>query len=418
MPARGKRTDVQKQSTQDSSGGSPSKASARTVHKPQSLIGLYYPYWVFWEEDWLKLTALYWDKIARVVPAGMDPIMLGDEETAQVLQDELGFIVNLPFSTEVSDVSAPFIDLIRTHETELSAFRVAGKLPKGTRDPAVTPTYLWEGEMTPELVDALLAVSFAKPARNSPGFLEMHPKLAVVYKQALAESMAATRQMSPLTSDVLFHVAVSGCTPERLAQGLLDGVEFASAAPSSDEVTQEIATLALQSVIPRDLQNVPIEKIVKVRKQHAAELSTFQEYLRAFVAETPNLVKIEDPNARLAHLDTQYRKTLQPQLEELRKCLRSGGIQTVLGAMNVRLALPPAIAGFAKYLTGPVGSVAAAAGAALFSIVPVIRQKRRALQEMVRSSPSAYLMYTQEELQPSTLASKVRRSARRFAFGV
>jgi hypothetical protein len=31
--------------------------------------GLYYPFIHFKDEQWLKLSALYWDKMARIVPA-------------------------------------------------------------------------------------------------------------------------------------------------------------------------------------------------------------------------------------------------------------------------------------------------------------------------------------------------------------
>jgi len=35
-------------------------------------IGLYYPFIHFKDEQWLKLSALYWDKMARIVPKDYD----------------------------------------------------------------------------------------------------------------------------------------------------------------------------------------------------------------------------------------------------------------------------------------------------------------------------------------------------------
>jgi hypothetical protein len=412
----GKTHSHENELSQDRGKNALSRTTGDTTTSPRSLIGLYYPYWVFWQQDWLKLAALYWDKIARIVPQGMDPELLGDDETARILQNELGLIVNIPFSSDVSDIGKPFINLIQKHETALNAFRITGKSVKNR---AFVPTYLWEGEMSPELIDLLLDLSFAvSAAPKAEGFLAMHPKLAVVYKQALAESMAASRLMSPVTDDVLFHVAASGCTPERIAQGLLDDVNLAQSSPSPDEVAQEMATVALRSVIPRDLQSVEPQQIVRLRKQHAAELFSFQQFIDAFVAETAALVEIKDPQARQAHLDSQYQKRFQPRLEELRKCMRSAGLKTAFGAMNVRFAIPPAIAEIAKHVTGAIHPIITATGAAIFSIVPVIRQKRRDLKEVVGTSPAAYLLYAQEELQPSTLASKVSRAARRFVFSV
>ena len=35
-----------------------------------SYVGLYYPFIHFRNEGWLKLTALYWDSLRRIVPSG------------------------------------------------------------------------------------------------------------------------------------------------------------------------------------------------------------------------------------------------------------------------------------------------------------------------------------------------------------
>jgi hypothetical protein len=165
----GKTHSHESELSQDRGKNDLSRTTGGTATSPRSLIGLYYPYWVFWQQDWLKLAALYWDKIARIVPQGMDPELLGDDETARMFQNELGLIVNIPFSSEVSDIGKPFINLIQKHETALNAFRITGKLVKNR---AFVPTYLWEGEMSPELVDLLLDLGFAvSAAPKAEGFL-------------------------------------------------------------------------------------------------------------------------------------------------------------------------------------------------------------------------------------------------------
>ena len=45
---------------------SPDKAA-----NPDSYVGLYYPFIDFRDEGWLKLTALYWDSLRRIVPQAL-----------------------------------------------------------------------------------------------------------------------------------------------------------------------------------------------------------------------------------------------------------------------------------------------------------------------------------------------------------
>jgi hypothetical protein len=48
-------------------------------------IGLYYPYVHFHDKTWLKVAALYWPKIARIVPDGY-PVQ--DDPVTQALINE------------------------------------------------------------------------------------------------------------------------------------------------------------------------------------------------------------------------------------------------------------------------------------------------------------------------------------------
>jgi hypothetical protein len=54
-------------------------------------IGFYYPQTVL-QDDWIKLAAFYWDRIARIKWKSGP---LGDSDTVRQLADEMEFIVNL-----------------------------------------------------------------------------------------------------------------------------------------------------------------------------------------------------------------------------------------------------------------------------------------------------------------------------------
>src|SRR5262249_48157769 len=55
-------------------------------------VGLYYPYVHFSNKTWLKAAALYWPKMARIVPEGYP---VNDDSITQALIDELDFVIDL-----------------------------------------------------------------------------------------------------------------------------------------------------------------------------------------------------------------------------------------------------------------------------------------------------------------------------------
>ena len=55
-------------------------------------IGLYYPYVHFKNESWLKVAALYWPMLARIIPDGYD---VQDNATTRALIEQLDFILDI-----------------------------------------------------------------------------------------------------------------------------------------------------------------------------------------------------------------------------------------------------------------------------------------------------------------------------------
>ena len=76
-----------------------------------SKIGLYYPHITLPDDAWVKLTALYWDKLGRIVP---DDYQHHDSDTVRKLQGELDFIEDFPPGIGAYEVSSRFCDLLDT----------------------------------------------------------------------------------------------------------------------------------------------------------------------------------------------------------------------------------------------------------------------------------------------------------------
>ena len=82
-----------------------------------SNIGLYYPFIEFQDDAWVKLTALYLDKLGRIA---LPEYTIRDSDTVERLKGDLDFIKDFkPTDEETEHISDRFLDLLREHGQEL-----------------------------------------------------------------------------------------------------------------------------------------------------------------------------------------------------------------------------------------------------------------------------------------------------------
>jgi hypothetical protein len=93
----------------------------------KSYIALYYPLIHFNDDAWIKLTALYWDKMGRIVPRGYRP---SDSDTVKRLADESEFIENVyaGFTSYELKLDHSFIELLQRHGEEFRKAVLAGSV--------------------------------------------------------------------------------------------------------------------------------------------------------------------------------------------------------------------------------------------------------------------------------------------------
>lgn len=265
-------------------------------------IGLYYPFIEFKDDALLKLAVLYWDKLGRIVPSGYKP---DDTDTVKRLAGELNFIKDfLPTDSEKEHVGNMFANLLDrwgealARKYSLSLFSVPTHKPESHVNVALSATKFWSystelskekkleeisrpayiyasAKMDPQLVRGLVARGLAIHLEDDYT-IGLHPKLAYTYMEALAEHMATERDLHPVTDDMFDHLAVSGYTLGRLVHAVLghdiNSHYSFSSAPTSHQIEEQMAMITLTSVIPQGITNVPIEKIVTLRKKHRDEL--------------------------------------------------------------------------------------------------------------------------------------------------
>ncbi|MFG3345235.1 DUF6236 family protein [Streptomyces sp. NPDC048018] len=388
-------------------------------------IGLYYPYIHCRDERWLKLTALYWAKLARVVPDGYP---VADSETAAALNDGLdGKFLDVTSPRLAAGAVAPlFLELIREHGQVLRAIHGVMDVAEAngfqvTAEPAARPEHnprfdlagLHEDEIAPELRDALLENGLAiitqrtRIARTDGiHWIAMRPRLAWVYKCVLTDELARRTRFTPLTDQPTSHGA-HGWDARLIAQTLLDLGEAAPPALGED-LQQAIGLMSLRLVVPEDLDAVPVEKIVRLRTDHRAEFTAFTDAVSTAASDfRESLGSIEDPEALRKHLTLTVARTFETPLEELRKAMRGLGITTAFSAMNTKFELGTATTLVLGSI--PAGQPLAAAGGAVLGLAALRHSAGRARDAQLRASPAAFLLRAERDLQPRQLHTRVLR---------
>nr|APZ78676.1 uncharacterized protein [Cystobacterineae bacterium] len=177
-------------------------------------IGLYYPYIQFKDETWLKLTALYWDRMVRIVPKNFP---LEDSEGVRLLanrekEGDKSFVVDrVPEETELKTVADEFTRLVGQHGDELAKrYSVANRAswPISPVTVATEPNsdprlaYVYPAKMATDLQTLLIGAGLAEmgPSRPDVG-LGLHPRMADVYMLALARTIAENSSYTPVTDE-------------------------------------------------------------------------------------------------------------------------------------------------------------------------------------------------------------------------
>jgi Family of unknown function (DUF6236) len=410
------------------------KMTEQSVHLP--VIGLYYPYVHFRDERWLKLAALYWPRMARIVTPGYPT---HDSELVRRLSGELGFVVDVSPVTARSAVAAPFTDFIGSlGPSELARWSVTSEGPYEFDD--LTPvsqvpvaaseelpsasrrmghyagvsqadggrlSAVHESEVSGALRASLIAADLARPVRGE--WLAMHPELAWLYKCRLTEEVARRNRLAATTDQLPAYAALAGAAMPATPADTM------SALTTSAGVETAFGLLAVTAVIPADVDLIPADKIIEVRRRFGQQFDRWRQNVDGLgAALAQQLRAVEDPEILGAYLDDAVRQYSTAPVEDLRRGLTAVGIDMADQAINSRFELPPGLAaGLAAAGSASQPHIAAAAGIAAGAVA--IRRAGRRRARAASLAPAAYLLSVRETLTPQTWITRVVRAMRRMA---
>ncbi|NXY95814.1 hypothetical protein HYE82_15720 [Streptomyces sp. BR123] len=403
-------------------------------------IGLYYPYVHVQDDAWVKTAALYWDRMGRVVA---DDYQVQDSETARALHDGLGFFVPVAPDRACEVVEAAFLSVIRNHAPALrtryaidpwremttavapAMRRTNHYVPQaeverghGYVRPGGYVAHLYSRELSPRLREVLigegLAISVGRHGQRSRAgwgeWITMDPMMAWVYKCALTSELARRERLVPTTDQVAAHQAGHEWDPARIEQVLL---RRRAASRETESPAVVLGELAVQMVVPENVAEVPVEKIIELRKNYESEFFAFLDAVFAASKEAQEeLADIDNSEVLAAYLQRLHEARFARELADLKAAMKGLKIGSRLGVMNLQT---PALVGASL---GAIGGLAAeqpyvvAAGAALGFVAhrhAVAEQRRETLQ----ASPVSFLLHVEEGLRPAGLMRRLTKGTRR-----
>jgi hypothetical protein len=385
------------------------------------LPGLYFPYVHVRDDEWLKVAALYWPSVRRLVPSGyskhdsptarifVNAELLLDEDPGPLL-DSVGWDLMGVLSENVGR-------LRRDYSIKRAIATWSGESWAESAVGATTPALGWihATKFPPGVVSFLSDSGLAQQGRiatpsGDPGqpedWIGLHPALAGAYMTALAGRLSTGGAFQPLTDQADLRVATPS-SDVRAALSLLLGGKRPEANQTSAGVETYIL-LALQQARPKNLENIPAEKIVEARHDLEGELDTFRQYVESMRTELSELAAIPDERRRLESFTDHVQQTVERPLRELEKGLRLHKLEPTRSLLLTSSFAPPAVLGAALSAGGAPPAAATAAGA-VAAIGGAWWQVSSIRAQAKANSPVGYVLDVRDHLTPKTLTSKARK---------
>jgi len=387
---------------------------------------LYYPFIHFKDDGWVKLAALYWDNVGRIVP---NDYVTDDSETVRAL----GSFVKILRPDWVSpEFGKSFVDFITQYGPKLRdkyALSLRDNwqaLPEPQRPPKPGgPSgndsrlgYIYYEKLGDDVYTAMKDSGLASTDDRGSRWIGMHPRLAWVYMTALAEQLSSEHGLRPLTDETRDHIAVSGLSTERLAHALLEDVSLVDKMPTTTEVETILVAVAFRAVVPKNLPELNVEKVLEFRDKYPTERMNFQNLVADFLKSHEWLKSIRDTHVLEQRLQDEYNKVWDAKLKELREKLADVGIATMFSSFSVKAALPAAIAGAAAVAGLALNPIAAGTAGLALGVIPALRSKQKEARDILKASPVSYLYRMEQDLAPKDLWGWIKQRSQQFALNI
>ncbi|HEX4793573.1 MAG TPA: DUF6236 family protein [Humisphaera sp.] len=381
------------------------------------MIGLYYPFIHFRDDNWLKFALIYFSQVARIVPDGFTT---HDSDDVKRVQQELNAVIPAPPFSGGTEVAEDFLRFVKNSATELRNKYDVSKangwpIDQHTRahaPPGTDPrfSYIFHDKFAPELGDRLVHEQLGvRGEGRDTRWIGVHADIARVYMTSMAESIGKATGYKPVSDQVKSLEEVGERNDARYTQLLL---RPNAQKPENLISAEAIGVVALKTVIPANLANVPMQKIIRFRRKFERELSDFQDWThktaKTLVEQTGG---VTSPTAMNHHLE---KLNIEKKVDDLRAQLKDVGIEAAASALCIKIGAIAAGAVFAQDINKTAWDVAGTAIAA----IPLAVKTRREAKKLVSGNFAAYLLHAEENLTPRTFLQRLSTLSRKGAAGI
>jgi hypothetical protein len=372
---------------------------------------LYHPYIRPRDEAWLKAAVLAWPLLGRVMPQGYQP---ADSPGVRLLMQER-LMVSVPAHNAASAITQPLATFFGENAADLShryglhnrdnwpVQKDAGELDS---DPRLA--YVHTDKASWPLIEQLEALGLAERGRSRDwSWLGMHPQMASTYMAALAQQIAKSNQLTPITDQPAAAVGQAG-DEQWLASSLLGR-------PASDtgHPEQTFAVLAVAGLSPRGLSQMNWNRVLALRTELMPEMLRFRAHLASFEHRLALMAATDDADLAREQWRVLREQAVDIPLAELEDVLGRWGLKPkrvwhALCSLGGGYGLVETMQGVGLNTAGPAGTAVVVGAAAVVGAYGWRAQREEALA----GSPVSYLYRIQEEVEGRSVIRRISRSTR------
>jgi hypothetical protein len=343
---------------------------------------LYFPYVNFSDIKWLKTAALYYEGLDRIVPAGYSNFR--DQEIIKKLNENERFIQNIEPGQFLESVDDDFVGFgnvnlqsSRSRSRFLDSIKTVIPLENTFDiDSSKISTYL-------NLYLLMNRLKFSEPGESpfSSPITHLEPVAGAMYMTFLANAIANDKQLPLVTDDPVFQPLIRYIQNNRI-----------DTRSENMDIGQILGSMVIETVVPENIEAIPIEKIMKFRKKYNDERHIFYKEINGLVKDLEGI----DNQTTLKECLEFKRKDVEIAVKNLNRAFRGIGLATT--TMMLGLSVPAVASGLGPMVAG-AGLIAMATGKLISQGVDYYKAKA--------ASPYSYVLSLKNNLKSQTFAEQL-----------
>lgn len=344
---------------------------------------LYYPYIHLNDGNWVKVAALYYEGLERIVPADF---ITHDSDIVKSLNDEFQFVSNIDPGKKAQEIGDDFLEFARDElANENRRKQIIQTI--GTKLPPKSRFRIHKLKMATQLREELPKIGLAKRSMKSSPWYDFEPVTGALYMTCLANQMAESRGLPIITDDPVYQPLIR--TLQRVSR--YEYVQRANAGHA-------LASMVIESAIPENINSVSTQQVIRFRRKHDDERRKFYNAINNLARDIP---KIQESDAFTDCLN-HHKRTIDDAVDDLRDSLMGIGIKCATGLLG--LSLPSWTTNLIQikpdWGVHVFGAIYVAVGALLLANgINEYRSKRH--------SPWSYVLSLEQGLKPNNLLSRL-----------